>query len=55
MLYNAKDIRVELNGFQIFISVLLTLMTWAIAWILVLAIKRSPAELVSFTRCSAAD
>ena len=54
-LYNAKDIRVELNGFQIFISVLLTLMTWAIAWIFVLAIKRSPAELVSFTRCSAAD
>lgn len=54
-LYNAKDIRVELNGFQIFVSVLLTLMTWAIAWIFVLALKRSPAELVSFTRCSAAD
>lgn len=54
-LYNAKDIRVELNGFQIFVSVLVTLMTWAIAWILVLALKRSPAELVSFTRCSAAD
>ena len=54
-LYNAKDIRVELNGFQIFVSVLVTLMTWAIAWIFVLALKRSPAELVSFTRCSAAD
>lgn len=54
-LYNAKDIRVELNGFQIFVSVLLTLMTWSIAWIFVLALKRSPAELVSFTRCSAAD
>lgn len=54
-LYNAKDIRVELNGFQIFVSVLVTLMTWVIAWIFVLALKRSPAELVSFTRCSAAD
>ena len=54
-LYNAKDIRVELNGFQIFVSVLMTLMTWVIAWIFVLALKRSPAELVSFTRCSAAD
>ena len=54
-LCNAKDIRVELNGFQIFVSVLLTLMTWAIAWIFVLAMKRSPAELVSFTRCSEID
>ncbi len=52
-LNNAKDIRVELNGFQVFVSVLLTLMTWSIAWIFVLAIKRSPAELVSFTRCTA--
>ncbi len=54
-LYNAKDVRVELNGFQVFVSVLLTLMTWSFAWIFVLALKRSPAELVSFTRCSAAD
>ena len=54
-LYNAKDIRVELNGFQIFVSVLLTLLTWTFAWIFVLAMKRSPAELVSFTRCSSAD
>ncbi len=52
-LCNAKDIRVELNGFQVFVSVLLTLMTWSIAWIFVLVIKRSPAELVSFTRCTA--
>ena len=52
-LYNAKDVRVELNGFQIFVSVLLTLMTWTVAWILVLAMKRSPAELVSCTQCSA--
>ena len=54
-LYNAKDIRVELNGFQVFVSVLVTLLTWWFAWIFVLALKRSPAELVSFTRCSAAD
>ena len=54
-LCNAKYVRVELNGFQVFASVLLTLMTWSIAWIFVLALKRSPAELVSFTRCSAAD
>ena len=52
-LCNAKDIRVELNGFQVFVSVLVTLITWSFAWILVLAIKRSPAELVSFSRCSA--
>ena len=52
-LCNAKDIRVELNGFQVFVSVLLTLMTYSFAWIFVLAIKRSPAELVSFTRCTA--
>jgi len=52
-LYNANDVRVELNGFQVFLSVLVTLSTWAIAWIFVLALKRSPAELVSFTRCSA--
>ena len=52
-LCNAKDIRVELNGFQVFASVLVTLMTYSIAWIFVLAIKRSPAELVSFTRCTA--
>ena len=54
-LFNAKDIRVELNGFQIFASVLVTLITWTFAWILVLALKRSPAELVTFTRCSAAE
>lgn len=54
-LFNAKDVRVELNGFQLFASVLLTLLTWPIAWILVLAVKRSPAEFVSFTRCSAID
>ena len=53
-LYNAKDIWVELNGFQVFVSVLVTLMTYAIAWIFVLALKRSPSELISFTRCSAA-
>ena len=52
-LCNAKDVRIELNGFQVFVSVLLTLMTWTFAWILVLAIKRSPAELISFTRCTA--
>ena len=52
-LCNAKDIRVELNGFQVFASVLVTLMTYSIAWIFVLVIKRSPAELVSFTRCTA--
>ena len=52
-LCNAKDVRVELNGFQVFISVLLTLTTYAVAWIFVLVIKRSPAELVSFTRCTA--
>ena len=54
-LCNAKDVRIELNGFQMFASVLLTLTTCSIAWIFVLALKRSPAELVSFTRCSAAD
>jgi len=54
-LLNANDIRVELNGFQIFASVLITLMTWSFAWILVLALKRSPAELLSFTRCSSAE
>ena len=52
-LCNAKDVRIELNGFQMFASVLLTLTTYFIAWIFVLAIKRSPAELVSFTRCTA--
>ena len=52
-LSNARDVRVELNGFQVFVSVLLTLTTYAVAWIFVLAIKRSPAELVSFTRCTA--
>ena len=53
MLNNARDVRVELNGFQVFVSVLLTLMTYSFAWIFVLVIKRSPAELVSFTRCTA--
>ena len=53
MLSNARDVRVELNGFQVFASVLLTLATYAFAWIFVLVIKRSPAELVSFTRCTA--
>ncbi len=53
MLSNARDVRVELNGFQVFVSVLLTLTTCAFAWIFVLVIKRSPAELVSFTRCTA--
>ena len=53
MLNNARDVRVELNGFQVFLSVLLTLTTYSFAWIFVLAIKRSPAELVSFTRCTA--
>ena len=52
-LCNARDVRVELNGFQVFASVLLTLATYAFAWIFVLVIKRSPAELVSFTRCTA--
>ena len=52
-LCNAKDVRVELNGFQVFVSVLLTLLTYSFAWIFVLALKRSPAELVSFTRCTA--
>ena len=52
-LCNAKDIRVELNGFQVFVSVFVSLLTWTFAWIFVLALKRSPAELVSFTRCSA--
>ena len=52
-LNNARDVRVELNGFQVFVSVLLTLMTYSVAWIFVLVIKRSPAELVSFTRCTA--
>ena len=53
ILNNARDVRVELNGFQVFASVLLTLLTYSFAWIFVLAIKRSPAELVSFTRCTA--
>jgi len=53
ILNNARDVRVELNGFQVFVSVLLTLMTYSFAWIFVLVIKRSPAELVSFTRCTA--
>ena len=52
-LSNAKDIRVELNGFQVFVSVLVTLLTYSFAWIFVLTIKRSPSELVSFTRCTA--
>ena len=52
-LCNARDVRVELNGFQVFVSVLLTLATYAFAWVFVLVIKRSPAELVSFTRCTA--
>lgn len=52
-LSNARDVRVELNGFQVFVSVLVTLMTYCFAWIFVLVIKRSPAELVSFTRCTA--
>ncbi len=52
-LSNARDVRVELNGFQVFVSVLLTLMTYSFAWIFVLVIRRSPAELVSFTRCTA--
>ena len=52
-LYNAKDTRVELNGFQVFASVLVTLCTYAVAWILVLIIKRSPAELLTYTRCGA--
>ena len=51
-LCNARDVRVELNGFQVFVSVLLTLLTYSFAWIFVLALKRSPAELVSFTRCT---
>ena len=53
MLNNARDVRVELNGFQVFVSVLVTLMTYSFAWIFVLVLKRSPAELVSFTRCTA--
>ncbi len=53
ILNNARDVRVELNGFQVFVSVLLTLLTYSFAWIFVLVIKRSPAELVSFTRCTA--
>jgi len=52
-LYNAKDVRVELNGFQVFASVLVTLCTYAIAWIFVLILKRSPSELLTYTRCSA--
>ena len=52
-LYNAKDIRVELNGFQVFASVLVTLLTYEFAWILVLILKRSPSELLTYTRCSA--
>lgn len=51
-LCNAKDVRVELNGFQVFVSVLVTLLTYSFAWIFVLAIKRSPSELISFTRCT---
>lgn len=54
-LFNAKDIRVELNGFQIFASVLITLLTCSFAWIFVLTLKRSPAELLTFSRCSAAE
>jgi len=54
-LFNAKDIRIELNGFQIFASVLVTLLTYSFAWIFVLALKRSPAELLTFSRCSAAE
>ena len=50
-LLNAKDVRIELNGFQMFASVLVTLMTWAIAWIFVLAMKKSPAEIATFSRC----
>jgi len=52
-LYNAKDVRVELNGFQVFASVLVTLCTYAIAWLFVLILKRSPSELLTYTRCSA--
>lgn len=52
-LYNAKDVRVELNGFQVFASVLVTLFTYKFAWIFVLILKRSPSELLTFTRCSA--
>ena len=52
-LYNAKDVRVELNGFQVFASVLVTIFTYEFAWILVLILKRSPSELLTFTRCSA--
>ena len=54
-LCNAKDIRVELNGFQVFVSVLVSFLTFTFAWIFVLALKRSPAELISFTRCTGAD
>ena len=50
-LYNAKDVRVELNGFQVFASVLVTLFTYSFAWIFVLILKRSPSELLTFTRC----
>ena len=50
-LLNAKDVRIELNGFQMFASVLVTLLTWSFAWIFVLAMKKSPAELATFSRC----
>jgi len=50
-LLNAKDVRIELNGFQMFASVLVTLMTWTFAWVFVLALKKSPAELLTFSRC----
>ena len=52
-LYNAKDVRVELNGFQVFASVLVTLATYAFAWIFVLILKRSPSELLTYSRCGA--
>ena len=51
-LYNAKDVRVELNGFQIFASVLITLCTYLIAWVFVLVLKRSPSEILTYSRCS---
>ena len=54
-LLNSKDVRVELNGFQVFASVLVTLMTFSFAWIFVLTLKRSPAEILTFSRCSAAE
>ena len=51
-LYNAKDVRVELNGFQVFASVLVTLFTYGFAWIFVLILKRSPSELLTYSRCA---